>query len=211
MRNRSHAPIVATTFLALLSAMAGSGQQPRPRADPAKGFDSRAVPARTATALTSTTSDAGRVNPASPIFLLPQHGNANGGVDRGYNNVGVVFGAKIHSGNFALAIELFYYNPSNSDNFYREGDYRASTGRIGADGGTDNSEYYCPEGYAVVGLQGASGLAVDRVGLVCGRIGNLSQMVALPIFGGNGGNAFYDNYRRCRFERSAAETRRTKL
>jgi len=175
-------------FLGTLS----SGQQLHPRSDPTKGFDPRAVPRRTSKAV-STTSDAGRVDPASPISLLPQRGNVNGGVDHGYNNMGVVFGAKIYSGNLAQAIELFYYIPSNSDNFYREGDYRASTGRIGGNSGTDSGEYYCPEGYAAVGLEGASGLAVDRVGLVCGQIGDLSKVVALPIFGGNGGNAFYDN------------------
>jgi hypothetical protein len=137
--------------------------------------------------------DSGRVNPANPISLLPQHGNVNGGVDHGYNNVGVVFGARIFSGNLAVAIELFYYIPSNSDNFYREGDYRASTGRMGGNSGTDGGEYYCPDGYAAVGLQGGAGLAIDRLGLVCGQIGDLSKAVSLPIFGGNGGKAFYDN------------------
>jgi hypothetical protein len=183
---------ITSMFLAVLLATPSSGQQLQPRSDPTKGFDPRAVPRRTSKAA-SATSDAGKVNPASPILLLPQHGNVNGGVDHGYSNLGVIFGARIYSGNMAQAIELFYYIPSNSDNFYREGDYRASTGRIGGNSGTDNGEYYCPEGYAAVGLQGASGLAVDRVGLVCGQIGNLSKAVALPIFGGNGGNAFYDN------------------
>jgi hypothetical protein len=117
----------------------------------------------------------------------------NGGVDYGFINAGVVFGARIYSGSFAQAIELFYYIPSNSDNHYRVGDYRGSTGRIGGNGGTDNGEYYCPGGYAAVGLQGGSGLAIDRVGLVCGQIGDLSKVTSLPIFGGNGGNAFYDN------------------
>jgi hypothetical protein len=124
---------------------------------------------------------------------LPQHGNKNGGTDRGYNNVGVIFGARVYTGSLANAVELFYYVPSNSDMFYREGDYRASTGRIGGDSGTDNGAYYCPDGYAAVGLQGAAGLGVDRVGLVCGQIGNLSKAVALPIFGGNGGKPFYNN------------------
>ncbi len=179
-------------FLAVVLAASGSGQQLRPRSDPAKGFDPRAVPKKPTKALSSK-PDPGRVNPASPIFWLPQHGNANGGVDYGYNNVGVVFGARIYSGNYTNAIELFYYIPSNSDNFYREGDYRASTGRIGGNNGTDSGEYFCPDGYAAVGLQGGSGLAIDRVGLVCGQLGNLAKMVSLPIFGGNGGNAFYDN------------------
>jgi len=178
-------------FLAAISSTLSSGQQLHARSDPANRFDPRSIP--TATTAVSKTPDPGRVNPASPIFLLPQHGNVNGGVDHGYSNVGVVFGARIYSGNLAQAIELFYYIPSNPDNFYREGDYRASTGRIGGDKGTDNGAYFCPEGYAAVGLEGASGLGVDRVGLVCGQIGNLSKVVALPTFGGSGGNAFSDN------------------
>ena len=146
-------------------------------------------PARAANAA----SEASRVNPASSIFLLPQHGNLTGGVDRGYSNAGVVFGARIVSNNLAMGIELFYYLPSGADNFYRDGDYRASTGLLGGANGTDNGNYFCPQGYAAVGLQGAAGLGVDRVGLICGQIGNLSKVVALPVFGGKGGNAFADN------------------
>lgn len=179
-------------FLAVFSASTSAGQPLRPRADPAKGFDPGRVPRRTIKA-ESAAPDGGRVSPSSPILLLPPRGNVNGGTDLGYSNLGVVFGARIYSGNLVNAIELFYYVPSSSDNFYREGDYRASSGRIGGNGGTDNGEYYCPDGYAAVGLQGASGLAIDRVGLVCGQIEDLSKAVSLPIFGGNGGNAFYDN------------------
>jgi hypothetical protein len=182
------AAIVVPVFLVTLSW----GQQLNPFPDPAKGFDPGAVHKGPRKAV-STTFDAGRVNPASPILALPQHGNGNGGVDYGFINVGVVFGARIYSGNFAQAIELFYYITSNSDNRYRVGDYRGSTGRIGGSSGTDNGGYYCPDGYAAVGLQGGSGLAIDRVGLVCGQIGDLSKVTSLPIFGGNGGNAFYDN------------------
>ena len=193
MRIPSSAQIaVATMLVGGFLGTLGSAQPLHPRSDPSKGFDPRAVPRRTSKAA-GAPSDAGRVNPASPISLLPQHGNVNGGVDHGYSNVGVVFGAKIYSGHLVQAIDLFYYLPSDSDNFFRAGDYRASTGRIGGNGGADSGEYYCPEGYAVVGLEGASGLAVDRVGLVCGQIGDLSKIVALPIFGGNGGNAFHDN------------------
>jgi hypothetical protein len=70
---------------------------------------------------------------------------------------------------------------------------RGSTGRVGNNNGADGGEYFCPEGYAAVGLQGASGLAIDRVGLVCGKIGDFSRLASMPVFGGNGGNAFYDN------------------
>ena len=79
-----------------------------------------------------------------------------------------------------------YYLPSNPDNFYREGDYRASTGRIGKEGGTDPGGYRCPEGYAAVGLQGRAGLAIDRGGLIRGKIGGLSRLAALPVLGGDG-------------------------
>jgi hypothetical protein len=181
-----------TIVLAFFFGTLISGQQLSPASDPAKGFDPRAVH-KTQLKTVSTTSDPGRVNPASPIFALPPHGNVNGGVDYGFINVGVVFGARVYSGQFAQAIELFYYIPSNPDNRYRAGDYRGSTGRIGGNSGTDSGEYYCPDGYAAVGLQGGSGLAIDRVGLVCGKIGDFSRLTSLPIFGGNGGNAFYDN------------------
>jgi hypothetical protein len=192
MNSQSPVQIAAATVLAAFLVTLSSGQQLSPRSDPAKGFDPRAVPRGQRKAL-STTADAGGVNPASPIVALPPHGNVNGGVDYGFINVGVVFGARIYSGNFAQAIELFYYIPSNSDNYYRVGDYRGSTGRIGGNSGTDAGDYYCPDGYAAVGLQGGSGLAIDRVGLVCGQIGDFSKLTSLPIFGGNGGSAFYDN------------------
>ena len=192
MSNQSPVQIAAAAILALISVTAGLAQQSKPRSDPSKGFDPRAVrkgPRKTVIAA----PDPLRINPSSTILSLPQHGNVSGGADRGFINVGVVFGARVYTANLAQAIELFYYIPSNSDNYYREGDYRGSTGRIGGNSGDDNGEYYCPDGYAAVGLQGGSGLAIDRVGLVCGQIGDLSKVTSLPIFGGNGGKPFYDN------------------
>jgi hypothetical protein len=189
MSKKLHA---AAAILAAFLVQPCSAQQLARRSDPAKGFDPRAVPKGSGKAM-SAVGDPSGVNPASPVLLLPQHGNSNGGVDHGLMNVGVIFGARVYSANLAQAVELFYYLPSRSDNYYREGDYRGSTGRIGGNGGTDNGEYYCLDGYAAVGLEGAAGLAIDRVGLVCGQIGNLSKAVSLPIFGGSGGNPFYDN------------------
>jgi hypothetical protein len=192
MRSQSSVQIVVAIVVPVFLATLSSGQQLKPISDPAKGFDPGAIHKGQRKAF-GATLDAARVDPANAIVALPPHGNVNGGVDYGFINVGVVFGARIYSGTFAQAIELFYYIPSNSDNHYRPGDYRGSTGRIGGNGGADSGEYYCPDGYAAVGLQGGSGLAIDRVGLVCGQIGNLSTVASLPIFGGNGGNAFYDN------------------
>jgi hypothetical protein len=180
-----------TLFPAVFSVTLCIGQSLAPRADPAKGFDPDAATERQATSVSATAPITfTRVIQAASVILLPQHGNVNGGTDRGYSNVGIVFGARIYGGNLANAIELFYYIPSNSDKFYREGDFRAATGRIGSNGGSDLGGYYCPEGYAAVGVQGASGLGVDRVGLICGKIGNPARVVALPVLGGKGGNAF---------------------
>src|SRR3984885_13275111 len=192
MTSKSPVRIAAAIVLPVFLVMLSSGQQLSPFSDPAKGFDPGAVH-KVQRKAASGTIDASRINPASPILALPQHGNANGGVDYGFINMGVVFGARIYSGNFAQAIELFYYIPSNSDNHYRVGDYRGSTGRIGGNGGTDRGEDFSPDGYAAVGLQGGSGLAIDRIGLVCGQIGDLSNVTSLPIFGGTGGRSFYDN------------------
>lgn len=172
--------VFATLLLTVLASLA-QGEPSRAPSNPATGFSSKAN-------ITSAAS-----TDLSGVVPLKQHGNGNGGQDYGYHNVGVVFGAKVYSGNFAVAMELYYYIPSQPDYLYREGDYRGSTGRIGNNTGSDGGEYYCPEGYAAVGLQGSSGLAIDRVGLVCGKIGDFSRLVSMPIFGGNGGNAFYDN------------------
>ncbi len=168
-------------FATLLLASLAQGEPSHSPSNPAAGFVPSAHIARSASA------------DLSSVVALRQHGNGNGGTDYGYYNVGVIFGAKVYSGNYAVAIELYYYIPSQADYLYREGDFRGSTGRIGNSSGGDGGEYYCPEGYAAVGLQGSSGLAIDRVGLVCGKIGDFSRLVAMPLFGGNGGGPFSDN------------------
>jgi hypothetical protein len=182
--------VAAACLLALISVTVCIGQQSRRLADPTRGFDPYPDNG-------SRTASPGLVSPTksfdSPtVFLLPHHGNVNGGTDRGYSNVGIIFGARIYGDNLVKAIELFYYVPSGSDMSYREGDYRASTGRIGSEKAGDLGGYYCPEGYAAVGLQGAAGLGVDRLGLVCGKIGELSRVTFLPVLGGRGGNPFRD-------------------
>ena len=192
-RQRRHVAIT-TLLLAVFSVAPCIGQQVPLPSDPSKGFDPSLKPGNRNTegSITPSPVRSSQVNPAADVIPLPPHGNVDGGKDRGMTNVGVIFGARIYGGNLANAIELFYYVPSNKDNLYREGDYRNSTGRIGGDRGADLGGYYCPEGFAAVGLQGASGLGVDRVGLICGKIGNLSRTVALPVLGGKGGNAFKD-------------------
>ena len=201
-RGRRHKTIVCPTrrqlvmafLLAAFTVATAMAQKAPAPSDPAKGFDPSASAENTNAGGTTPVAPARSVklNPAAKVVLLPQHGNVHGGVDRGMHSVGIIFGARIYGGNITTAIELFYYLPSNDDNYYRDGDYRASTGRIGSDNGDDLGGYYCPAGYAGIGLQGASGLGVDRIGLICGKIGDLSRTVPIPVLGGKGGNPFRD-------------------
>jgi hypothetical protein len=170
----------ATLVLAVLASLA-QGEPSHSPSNPATGFVPNAHVAKSAYV------------DLSSVVALRQHGNGNGGTDYGYHNVGVIFGAKVYSGTYAVAIELYFYIPSQPDYLYRDGDFRGSTGRIGNATGADGGEYYCPEGYAAVGMQGSSGLAIDRVGLLCGKIGDFSKLVSMPLFGGNGGGPFSDN------------------
>ena len=170
----------ATLVLAVLASLA-QGEPSHSPSNPATGFVPNAHVAKSASV------------DLSSVVALRQHGNGNGGTDYGYHNVGVIFGAKVYSGTYAVAIELYFYIPSQPDYLYRDGDFRGSTGRIGNATGADGGEYYCPEGYAAVGMQGSSGLAIDRVGLLCGKIGDFSKLVSMPLFGGNGGGPFSDN------------------
>ncbi len=124
---------------------------------------------------------------------LPPHGNPVGGVDRGLTDVGIIYAVRLYTGNFVDSIALAWYKPSNPDNYFRSGDQYGNTPQIGGSGGADRGWYYCPQGYAAVGLQGAAGMAaVDRLGLICGQITAPANHFTLPIFGGDGGNTFYD-------------------
>jgi len=167
-------------------------QQPQPAADPAKDF----VPTQPVVVIKRSQATVVSVAPtpvigAKDVVPLPQHGNANGGRDQGLNNVGIIFGAGIYGKSLVTGLDLFYYVPSSRDNYYREGDYRGTSRRIGGDGDS-LGRFFCPAGYAAVGLQGAAGLGIDRLGLICGKIGNPSQGTDLPILGGRGGNPFKD-------------------
>ena len=71
MTNRPRAVLAAAALLAVVSVTLSSGQPSHPRSDPSKGFDP-SVPAERIEA-EAATSDPPRVNPASPIYELPQH------------------------------------------------------------------------------------------------------------------------------------------
>jgi len=183
--------VVLGTIVSALVAPSRA-QQPRPTADPAKGFD----PTRLGVVIKGSQATVVSVAPttvieAKNVIPLPQHGNANGGTDQGLNNLGIIFGARVYGKSLVTGLDLIYYVPSSRDNYYREGDYRGTSGPYGRDG-EDLGGYFCPAGYAAVGLQGAAGLGIDRLGLICGKIGNSSQGTDLPVLGGRGGNPFKD-------------------
>jgi hypothetical protein len=156
--------------------------------NPAQGFNPTARPGRANLNRLAPLAP-GQVDPVAPVITLSPHGNVQGGIEHAMS-LGVIFGARLYGGNLLSALELYYYIPSAADNYYRADDYRASAGRVGNTGGTDLGGYFCPDGYGIVGLQGASGLGVDRLGFICGQINDPSHVVALPVAGGKGGTAF---------------------
>ena len=179
--------------LFILAATPGTAQQSRPPADPTKGFDpSTTILVRNASRNTQSAPILlTRTIEASTVIPLPDEGHLEGGVDRGLINAGIIFGARIFGQSGPDSIELFYYIPSAPDNYYREGDYRASTGRIGSTAGVDQGGYYCPEGYALVGFEGVNnGLGIPQLQFICGKIGDLSRVAPLPAAGHPGGTTF---------------------
>lgn len=181
---------LAVVTLFVLAAASGAAQQSRPPADPTKGFEQNVaaqVQSRNGEPVLTKTIE------AKTLIPLPDEGHLEGGADRGLINAGIIFGARLFGPSQGTpdSVELFYYVPSAPDNYYREGDYRASTGRIGSTGGTDQGGYYCPQGYAVVGIQGENnGLGISRLQFLCGKIGNLSLLAPLPSSGHGGGTPF---------------------
>jgi hypothetical protein len=130
------------------------------------------------------------------LNALPFHGSPTG-VDRGQQEFGgIIYAIKVYSGNFVNSVGFCYYFPTGDDNLYHGPDKTPWTcsPQIGAGGGEEHEVQSCPREFAAIGLQGASGTAaVDRIGLVCGQIGNHgNQATTYPIWGGNGGNTFID-------------------
>jgi hypothetical protein len=123
---------------------------------------------------------------------LPPRGGT-GGRDFGIQEGGIIYGIRVNSGDRIDRIQLAYYIPSHSDNQYRDGDLIKTIGPFGGDGGDDSGWHFCPAGYGAIGLQGASGKGIDRVGLICGKIDNLDiRDSAMMLGNGNGGTPFHD-------------------
>jgi hypothetical protein len=85
---------------------------------------------------------------------LPQHGNVNGGTDRGYNDVGIIYAMRLYTGNFADSVSFAWYQPSNPDNFYRSGDKWGNTPQIGGSGGLIAVGIIAPKDMWLLGCKG---------------------------------------------------------
>ncbi|WP_394824024.1 hypothetical protein [Pendulispora albinea] len=128
-------------------------------------------------------------NPGS-LNPLPWVGDPNRGGDRGMIGGGVAYAVRISAGDFVDQIAVAYYHPSNPDNQYREGDAHYATNPIGHAGGVTYDWEYCPAGYAITGIHGSQGQAVDGINVICSEINNPANKRYLPVRGANRGVPF---------------------
>jgi hypothetical protein len=126
----------------------------------------------------------------STLNPLPARGGT-GGFPVSLQGV-LINGINVRSGKFVDNIQLAFYIPSQPDNRFRQGDQTGFIGPVGGDGGSPSGWQFCPDGFAAVGLQGAAGRYVDRLGLICGRVDNPASTFTTPVFGGPGGAPFFD-------------------
>ncbi|TMQ03576.1 MAG: hypothetical protein E6J90_53205 [Deltaproteobacteria bacterium] len=125
---------------------------------------------------------------------LAAHGGG-GGVFTGHATPSaVIYGLQVNSGNLVDHITFFYYQPTRSDNIY-VGEPLFAIG-FGGGGGGSNPSFVCPANQAIIGLRGASGSMIDRIGVVCGDVTNPDPFSASngfsPLWGGGGGGFFDD-------------------
>jgi hypothetical protein len=129
---------------------------------------------------------------AAERWLYPNGGN--GGTYTGHVGTGVIYAMQVNSGDYVDRIQFAYYLPSQPDNYFRNGDFVGNTGRLGGTGGGVNPWVYCPPGQGMVGIRGASGSLVDRIGIVCSDVNypyptDPVNFVS-PLYGGGGGSWF---------------------
>lgn len=122
---------------------------------------------------------------------LPERGGSGGSAVPGLRGA-VIYGIQMYTGRLVDKLQLAYYVPSGADNQYRSGDFYASLGPVGGGGGTWHDWQYCPSGFGAIGIQGRAGDKLDALGLLCANLANPAQQVSLQVYGGGGGNGFFD-------------------
>lgn len=125
---------------------------------------------------------------------LSSHGGGGGGFTGHATPPAVIYGLQVNSGTFVDHITFFYYQPSRADNIY-VGEPFFGIG-FGGGGGGRNAAFVCPANKAIIGIRGASGSLVDRIGVVCGDVTNPDPFspsnTFSPLWGGGGGGFFDD-------------------
>jgi hypothetical protein len=131
-------------------------------------------------------------------YRLGYHGGS-GGSYTSHVGTGVIYAVQVNSGAYVDRIRFAYYLPSAQDNYYRAGDYVGTTQALGGSGGGVNPWFTCPGGRGIIGLRGASGAFVDRLGVICGDVNhpdpNSAFNVYSDLWGGGGGGWFQDTCR----------------
>jgi hypothetical protein len=135
--------------------------------------------------------------------MSPQGGG--GGADWGHEGGNaVIYAVRTASGGYVDNVQFAYYVPTRSDNYYA-GEPIQVIGPHGGGGGSDNGWWYCPDGLpqdmtgrsGVIGIEGASGGLVDRLGVICTPDVNnpdpqSSQNTTSWQWGGGGGSWYRD-------------------
>jgi hypothetical protein len=125
---------------------------------------------------------------------LVAHGGSGGSFNGHVTPAAVIYGLQVNSGQFVDHVTFFYYQPTRADNLYA-GEPLFSVG-FGGGGGSANPSFVCPANQSIVGIRGASGQFVDRIGVECSDVTNPDPFNAAngqsPLWGGGGGTFFDD-------------------
>jgi len=125
---------------------------------------------------------------------LAAHGGGGGSFNGHVTPPAVIYGVQVNSGVYVDHITFAYYQPTRSDNLYT-GEPVFGIG-FGGGGGNTNPWFVCPANKAIIGIRGASGALVDRIGVVCGNMTNPDPFspsnTFSPLWGGGGGGFFDD-------------------
>jgi hypothetical protein len=128
-------------------------------------------------------------------YYLGAHGGSGGFFNGHVMPAAVVYAIQVNSGSKVDRVTFFYYQPTNEDNTYA-GESLANASFGGNGGSNWNDAFICPLGQGVVGIYGASGSKVDRIGVVCSDVTHpdpfSSANTYSPTWGGNGGGFFDD-------------------
>jgi hypothetical protein len=132
---------------------------------------------------------------------LPARGGGGGAFTGHVTPPAVIYGVQVNSGRLVDRITFYYYQPTRADNVYA-GETTGAVTFGGNGGASQNPVFTCPANQGVIGLRGASGKYVDRIGVICGNVTTPDPAspsnVFSPLWGGGGGAFFED---RCEFGR----------